>query len=229
MKLEGFAPSVQTRYNFTINFLVGATTFANKALEIDIKGNNATEEERLQHKAYVAGSIMQSVAALESEVWSLLNHGPGHHLGSNGLDKKAQEILSIVADSFEKEQVITKYNLILQLIKAKKLDLGKQPMQDLKLLIGLRNEITHFKSILTDELDRKNLFKALSKLDPKPPSFYPESGMNFFPHICLNHRRAKWAVLTAVNFIDYYYIELGIASPIDDQNRKYIHSNSAYT
>jgi hypothetical protein len=222
MKIEGYAPEVKLRYNFTYNFLVGAAALTRLAIEIENKGKDATETERFEHKAFIAGCIMQSVAALESEVWSLLNHGPGHHLGSDGLDNKSKDILSIVADSFDKESVLTKYNLILQLIRRKKLDLGVQPMQDLNLLISLRNEITHFKSLWTNELDRKKLFKILEEKDSTPPTYSPEGRQNFFPHICLSYGRAKWSLDTVVSFIDYYYGELGIKSPLDGQDRKII-------
>lgn len=213
---------LQTRYNFTFNFLVGAAALTKMAIQINNKGVEATETEYFEYKSFVAGSIMQSVAALESEAWSILNHGPGHHLGSNGLDNEAKEILSIIADSLEKEPILDRYNLILQLTKRKKLDLGAQPMQDLRLLIGLRNEITHFKSLLTKEMDNKKLLNALEEKDSTRPSFFPQGHMNFFPHICLNHIRAKWAVDTAVAFIDYYYKEMEIKSPIEGQNRQHI-------
>lgn len=222
MKIEGYAPEIQLRYNFTYNFLVGAAALTKLAIEIENKGKNTTETERFEHKAFVAGCIMQSVAALESEVWSLLNLGPSHHLDSNELDKESKETLSIVAESFEKESVLTKYDLILQLIRRKKLDLGAQPMQDLNLLISLRNEITHFKSLWTNELDRKKLFKTLEDKDSTPPTYCPEGRQNFFPHICLSYRRAKWGLNTVISFIDYYYGELGIKSPLDGRDRKII-------
>jgi hypothetical protein len=213
---------VQLRFNFTFNFLVGAASLTKMAIEIERKGKDSSETERLEHRAFVSGCIMQSVAALESEVWSILNHGPGHHLGSNGLDTTSRELLLIVADSIEKETTLRKCDLILQLTKRKKLDFGRQPTQDMDLLIGLRNEITHFKSLWTDELDRKKLFKALEDKDSTPPTYSPEGRQNFFPHICLTHRRAKWALDTTVSFIDYYYGELGIKSPLEGQDRKAI-------
>ena len=79
MEFEGFAPEVLLRYNFTYNFLIGAATMTRLAKDIESKGKDSSEIERFQHKAFVSGGIMQSVAALESDVWSLLFHGPGHH------------------------------------------------------------------------------------------------------------------------------------------------------
>lgn len=221
METKEFAPSIQMRFNFTYTFLVGAATLTNLAIAIDRKGKDATETEQSQHRAYIAGSIMQSVAALESEVWSLLHHGPGHHLGSTGQDNKSSAILSIIANSIDNLPLLRKYDLILQITRDKKLDLGGQPMQELSLVIGLRNELTHFKSLWTDELDRKELFKALEALDATPPSFYLPGG-NFFPHICLSFRRAKWSLDTVVSFIDFYYKELGIKSPLEGYDRKTI-------
>ncbi len=217
MKIEATNPVIQLRYNFTNNFLVGASALSKMALQIDKKGKAATETEQLEYKAFVAGCIMQSVAALESEIWSLLHHGPGHHLGSNGVDNNAKNILSIVASSLEKEPVLERYNIALQLTRNKKLELGKQPMQDVGLLIRLRNEITHFKSLWTTEMDSKNLYEVLEIMDSTRPTFYPEGFMNFFPNICLNYIRAKWAIDTVVNFINYYYKELKIPSPLSAQ------------
>lgn len=221
-KIKGGSVELQTRYNFTFNFLVGAAAMAKKALEIENKGENATESERLEHMAFIAGCIMQSVAALESEAWSLLNHGPGHHLGSNGLDKESKETLSIVADTFEKEPILQKFDLILQLIRRDKLDLGAQPIQDLNLVINLRNEITHFKSLPTKELDRKKLYKALKRKDSNPPSFNLGKNKNFFPHICLTFSRAKWSLDTVVTFIEFYYSKLEIESPLKGNNLELI-------
>lgn len=213
---------MQIRFNFTYNFLVGAASLARLARDIDSKGIRATEEEKLQHLAFVSGSIMQSVAALESEVWSLLNHGPGHYLGSNGLDKNGAEILAIVADSLERESILDRYDLALKLIKRTPLDFGRQPIQDTKLLIGLRNEIMHFKSLWTSKIDRKTLFKDLEKKDPTPPSFYSGNEINFFPLKCLTHSRAKWGVKTAIEFIDHFHVELGITSPLEGYDRELI-------
>jgi len=222
LKFEGNSIEMQLRYNFTFNFLVGAASLTKMSLEIENKGKQSTEHERLQHKSFVAGAIMQSVAALESEVWSLLYHGPGHHLGSDGLEKNAKDTLAIVADTLERESALTKYDLILQLIRGKKLDLGIQPMQDLGLIISLRNELTHFKSLWTNELERKKVFKILEEKDSTPPPYQPDGYQNFFPHVCLTYKRAKWTLDTVVLFIEYYYNQLGIKSPIDGHDKSLI-------
>ena len=221
MKAED-SSDAQVRSNFTFNFLIGAKALSKIAEEIDKKGNDATETERLQHRAFVAGSIMQSVSALESEVWTLLNYGPGHHLDKDDQDLESKRILSIVSKCFDKKSIMIKYDMVLQLFRGKKLDCEKERLQDLKLVIELRNEITHFKSFFTNEMDSKKLFKKLQKKDSKPPSFYPHNGMNFFPNICLTFRRSEWALKTVILFIDYYYKELELKSPLDILDRQLI-------
>lgn len=206
--------TLQSRFSFTFHFLVGAASLAKLAFEIDKKGNEATEQEKIKHLAYVSGSIMQSVAALESEVWILLNHGTGHHLGSDVANREDAESLLIVADSFDKHPILERYDLILQLIRRKKLNSGEQPTQDVNLLIKLRNEITHYKSLFTPELETKKLFRKLESTDSNPPSFYPKSGMNFFPKQCLNFNRAEWGLNTSISFINYFYKELDIKSSL---------------
>ena len=70
-----------SRYSFTAQFLRGAARFAQRAREIeDTAGQTADESTKSEHRAYVVAAIMQSVAALESEVSEILLHGPGHHL-----------------------------------------------------------------------------------------------------------------------------------------------------
>jgi hypothetical protein len=222
LKIEGFAPTISLRYNFTYNFLVGAATLAKYAKAIEEKGKASTELEQLQYKSFVAGSIMQSVAALESDAWTVVNHGPWHHLRSDGLDKPSLKILSVVSSMLDKESILKKYDTVLQITASRKLKLGDQPMQDVKLLVNLRNELIHFKSLGTDELSRRDLFKQLEKKDSTRPSYYPDGFMNFFPHICLNSSRAKWAVNTVIDFLDHFYRQLEIESSLKNFDRNQI-------
>jgi hypothetical protein len=219
LKFEGLAPRISFRFNFTYHFLVGAASLTKLAKEIDNKGLKASHEEKIQHIGYVSGAIMQSVAALESEVWTLYHHGVGHHLGSNGIDKIASEALKIVYDDIEKFSTLSKYNLALKLTRQRKLNFGIQPMQDAALLISLRNEITHYKSLMTEQLENKTLFDTLKKKDSKSPSFYEGKGGNFYPLHCLTYRRSEWALNTAILFLEHFYHELEIQSPLSNQNR----------
>lgn len=205
-----------TRYNFTYSFLAWAISLEELARNIDIKGFSSSNNEREAYIGYVSASILQSVAALESEIYSIYNYWPGHHLWTNWIDQRWAELLSIVSSSIEKENIINKYDIALQLVRSRKLNLWSSVMQDLKLLIQLRNEITHYKSLWTNEMENKNLFTELKNKDSSVPSFYEGLDYNFFPLICLSYKRAAWWYNTVLRFFEYYFKELDIISPIDD-------------
>jgi hypothetical protein len=212
---------LSSSFNFTYHFLVGAASLTKLAKEIDHKGSKASEEETIQHLGYVCGGIMESVAALESEIWSLYNNGIGFHLG-DGIDRVASETLKKVAEDVEKFPILTKYNLALKLARQRELNLGSQPMQDIALLISLRNEITHYKSLFTEEIEKKKLFITLREKDPVPPFFYEGKKMNFYPLQCLTYRRSKWALDTSIQFIEHFYSLLKIQSPLLGHNKDLI-------
>lgn len=205
---------METRFNFTYNFLIGAASLAKNAKAIESKVGELTDEEKQMHMAYVAGSIMQTVAAIESEVWNILNHGPGYHLGSDGTNIKSKELLQKIAQAVERNEALDKYQMILSLADCEQLKVGQNPYQDTKLIIRLRNEITHYKSRSTSELDSIKLFETLKSKNNTPPSFYINKNHNFFPHVCLSYERAKWSLNTSVNFINHFYSLLKIDSPL---------------
>jgi hypothetical protein len=81
MRVHMQATSV-TRYSFTAQFLRGGAIFAHRAHAIEATADESLSEElQGEHRAFVVGAIVQSVAALESEISEVVMHGPGHHLG----------------------------------------------------------------------------------------------------------------------------------------------------
>lgn len=204
--------TLDSRYNFAPQFLMGATTLAKLAKEIEDKGPEIGEDDKSKHLTYVTGSIMQSVASLEAEAWNLLNHGPGHQLGSN--DKNLDEINLLLKHTkdVEKEETIVCFEIILKILGREKLDKGSQPTQDACSLIRLRNEITHYKSKYSPEVDTQKFLKSLLDKDSTPPPF--RENVNFFPLQCLSYNRAAWGVNTSVAFIEHFYKLLNVKSPL---------------
>jgi hypothetical protein len=205
--------NLETRFNFTNTFLKGAAKLADMARIIE-EENIVEEEEKMIHMSYVVSSIMQSVAALESEIWNIYNHGPGHHLGSNGLDHRSALLLSKIADSIDRNSTLDKACLILTLLDKSPVNKSKNPFQDMKLVIKLRDELVHYKSKGSLDLEREKVFAGLRSINNTPPKFYTNKSHNFFPHVCLSYNRAKWALDTTSNFIDELYNLLNIQSPL---------------
>jgi len=85
--------TIDTRYSFTAQFLRGGAIVTRRAHDIETTSDSSISEElKSEHRASVVGAITQAAAALEAEIWEVLNHGPGHHLGSSGVDASARAV-----------------------------------------------------------------------------------------------------------------------------------------
>jgi len=207
--------TADTRYSFTAQFLRGAAIFTRRAHEIDLS-EHVSEELQSEHRACVVGAITQAAAALEAEIYEVLVHGPGHHLGSNGTDVTAREFLLPLANTIDGEPTLRRYELVLHLLHKPAFDRGAQPHQRANLLIGLRNELIHYKSKWGEQMDCASIFKRLQDLKFDKPTFM-STHTNFFPHQCLSASLASWSVTTGVDFINAFYKNLSVASPLTAQ------------
>jgi hypothetical protein len=205
--------TITSRYSFTSQFILGAKYFAEQAAALE-QESGVTENVRMQHQAYVAAAIMQSTAALESEVWQITRYGPGQHLGSNETDLEGQRLLDPIKDEIDSMSVLRRFEVILHLLGKEPVDRGSQTYEQTSLLVRLRNELTHYKSKSGPEMDGQKLFTSLKQLGHKKPPFARES-QNFFPALCLSAECAGWAWRTADAFLSEFSIKLGKASVLD--------------
>jgi hypothetical protein len=203
------------RSSFTGQFLMAAAMQARAAAELESRPAAAvSEDDKIAHRGYVVGVIMQATAALEGEIWEVMVYGPGHHLGSNGIDAQARDFLAPVADVIDGESVLERYQLVLHLLGKQRLNPGKEPWQDAALAVRLRNELVHYKSRWGAELERSKLFSALkAKNHPRPP--FIEGTANFFPYECLSAACASWVVQSCVAFVDSFCANLGFAGRLE--------------
>lgn len=122
---------MDVRSRLTAQFLMAAAMQARAAAEIESRPEAAvTEDGKVAHRGFVIGAIMQGTAALECEVWGVMVYGPGHHLGSNGIDSEARDFLAPVAEVVDGEGVLERYRVVLHLLRKKAMDQGAQPWQD---------------------------------------------------------------------------------------------------
>jgi hypothetical protein len=76
-----------------------------------------TGADRVAHQSHVVSAIMQACASLEAEIWEVLAHGPGHHLGSNGIDRAARDLLGPVAELVDRHRdTLARYEIVLHLL-----------------------------------------------------------------------------------------------------------------
>lgn len=203
------------RYSFTAQFVRGAVIFANKAQGIEAANiSQITEELEAEYRSYVVSTVFQCAAALEAEIAEITQHGPGHHLGSNGLNAPARDFLQPLADVIDGESTLRRYELVLHILRLPALDRGTEMYRTTSLLVKLRNELIHYKSRWDSETDRAKLFTNLRQLRLEKPSFIT-SDTTFFPHQCLSASLASWCVLTTIDFITNFYSLLGVVSPLN--------------
>lgn len=169
-------------------------------------------EEITEHRGYVVGAVMQSVAALEAEIYEITVHGPGHHLGSNYIDVKAREFLAPLEELIDDQDVLERYSLVLHLLQKGPLPRDSGIWENALLLIRLRNALVHYKSQWGRDMSPK-LLASLQKLAlPKPP--FISQHEFFFPNQCLSAACAGWAVDASFKFLTTFYQLLGLPAPI---------------
>ncbi len=118
--------------------LRGAALFANLSREIENRLDDLPDEDvRSDHRAFVVAAVMQSCAGLQSEITDLVAHGPGYHLGSNGIDTRARDFLQPLKELFDARPVLEQYQLVLHLLGKNRFHRGKQPFQWAELLVNL--------------------------------------------------------------------------------------------
>jgi hypothetical protein len=199
----------QVRTSLTMQFMMAAVLQVREAVSIEaMDPTDVTEQHQVAHRGYAVGSIMQATAVLECEIWEVMVYGPGHHLGSNGTDVAAREFLAPMADLIDREGPLTRYRRVLHLLKKEPLDTGGAIWENAKLVVQLRNELMHYKSKWSSELERTKFLNRLQDMKhPKPP-FVPSLG-SFFPYECLSAACASWAVQSCIGFLRAFYENLG--------------------
>jgi hypothetical protein len=206
--------NLSARYNFTHQYLSAAKDFAANAETIERRHSVRPPSAKAlsKHIAAVTSTVFHAVAAIEAEVWTVTNHGPGHHLGSNGVDQVAVARLKPVIHLLDRESLPEKCNVVLDLLGKAPISKGSAAFQDARLLIRLRNELIHYKSQWDHEVDQRTLVRGLvAKRFSIPP--FRRDASPIFPKQILGADCAKWASATAPKFLNIFYDHLGVKSP----------------
>lgn len=208
------------RYSFTASFLHAAAIFVRRAYGIESEVRDAVDGDRIaEHRGYVVAAVMQSVAALEAEIYEITVHGPGHHLGSNRLDADARDFLAPLAAMIDDQEVLERYVAVLHLLRKEPLARDGSLWENVSLLVRLRNALVHYKSRWGSEIDTTKLLASLRKLKLQRPPFISEHEF-FFPNQCLSAACAGWAVSTSLSFLLEFYSRLGLPAPVSHLESK---------
>lgn len=214
--------TLDTRYTFTGQYLESSAIFVRRARSIEVGASSQTDDStRCEHRGLVCAVIMQCAAALETEAHEVCAYGPGAYLGSNDTDHEAQRFLSPIADVIDDQNTMSRFDLILHLLKKPPLDRGAEPYQSAALVVRLRNELIHYKSHWGAQMESSKLYSALQSLRHEPPTF-TNSSMNFFPHRCLSAACSAWALSSVVAFLEHFYSVIGVPSRFRDYRSRLV-------
>jgi hypothetical protein len=160
-------------------------------------------EEILQNSLAVA---VLTVAGLESYANELYFEGAA--LAGQMNPVAIEEVAALI----DRKKVLDKFSAALAFRAGKKLDRGVGPVQNADALIDLRNAVVHFRPEWTGKSGehRKLSARLKGKFDPTP--VLPNELL--FPRAWASASFARWAIRTAVAFLDYFYQEAGMENTL---------------
>jgi len=212
-------------HSFSDSLLRTSKYFTKLSYEIESESGNkkVLEEVKENNKSYVIGAIISSVAFLESIIselfWSAAKNPTGIAKGLNkNLRDRMAKIYNNFFDIYKNLPTLEKYQYALMLNEQNLFNIGINPFQNAKLVTELRNELIHFEPEMIDA--EKNIQKLERCLKGKfiQCPLYSEPPFLFFPHRCLSHGCARWAVISCIHFVNDFYQKIDVDKKYEEGN-----------
>jgi len=210
----GDSATASVKTNFSGHHMVSAAHFARQSAIIEKNyKNEITDELRTEHRAYVTGAIIVSVASLEATINEVFISATDNDNLFKDFDPTIPKVLAefwtwnIVE---RKSSILEKYRCVLAVANKEAFDRGNSPYQDVDDLIQLRNALVHYKPEW--DTDLKNHKKIEDRLEKRLKTrINPFSHANdaFFPKKCLGHGCAEWSARSSIKFIEDFYNRMG--------------------
>jgi len=225
VNIEGRGLSVKSRHYFSMSFIVAAAHLASEAKRIedgyDGVSNEYLQEHHVLHRGLVVAAVVSSASCLEAWINEFFSDADEPHVAtlkplSESIRETMAGLWNLGIPRTAKYSILEKYNIAYFVIKNKKLDMSRNPAQDVGCLVQLRNALVHYEpnwqeheSIAKDahrlEKIMKSRISICNKLTGGPNPFYPDK--------LLGYGCAKWAVETSVNFINNFCNDIGVLPP----------------
>jgi len=196
--------TLRTRTSLALHHLFAACRFAAVVAQDEHKNSGRPFDgfwDEILHNSL--GVVTLTVASIESYANELYFEGS---IVTPALNPAA-------AAELAEESILRKYSMALAVRTGKRLDFGIIPVQNANALIKLRNAIVHFRPEWFDEQDKHVKLSKILQHKFKPSAFLPDEPI--FPRAWASHDFAIWALRTAVQFLDHFYSEAGVLSPIE--------------
>lgn len=214
--------SLHERTYLSIQHLKSALFFRreNKRLESKHKPGEWLQVSD-RHQALVIGTVLSTVAFLEATVNEMFTDASENFSSEHlkGLDtsvvSRLGELWKLKVPRTASFDILQKYNIALAATDHPAMDPGKNPTQNVKSLIRLRNALIHYEpeTLLIDETPEivRDPHRLESMLKGKFPlnQLTEKSGNHFFPTKCLGHGCADWAVESSISFVREFNNAMG--------------------
>jgi hypothetical protein len=191
--------SVKT--NLSGSFASSAALFSRKAHALEhIDPGSATDILWMEHRSYSIGAVISAASYLEAAINELYLEAIDRNVNTFPTERsRLAKLMAQVWRDVGQMAVLTKYQAALTLGDAAPYPKGENPYQAADGLLRLRNALVHYKPEWDTELEEhRKLEERLAKRFKESRLSSP--GQSFFPHRCLGHGCAAWAVTTAVGF-----------------------------
>jgi len=206
---------VGMRAYFSSYHLWAAEHFTRFAKEIE-DAHTGSPEFNITHRAYVTNAILSAVAFLEAAINELFDDVVDKH--PSYVDPLTPECSRLLAglwigheQSVERWPILDKYQIALLCSGNSAFDKSAQPYQDVQILIGLRNRLTHSrpKTRVSADAEQEKLRERMSARF-RPNRLMEGAANPYFPDHHLGAGCAGWAVETVRAFAHEFFERLNI-------------------
>lgn len=215
-EMKGGQATLSVRAYLSLHHLWAAEHFANMTEETEaalVSGSTPFDPE---HRSYAFGAILESTAFLEAVINEQLQDAADGHGGK--LPGAAAGWAALWEESDEGYMpLLAKYQLALVAAGKEPLDRGAEPFQSVRLLIELRNLITHFRPQSVRAGEAMKIEKKIGTRFATTRAPIGD-GNPWFPDRCLGAGCAQWAVRVAKEFADAFHERLGVRGAYQDRN-----------
>lgn len=209
--------------SLVVNHLHAAAFFARQSAAIETAHDEqASEEIRADHRAYVIGSVFAAVAFLEATINEVFDSSlPSLANVPQNWERRAKQKYKGA------KEALAKYQLALELSGLPCFDPTSDPAyDDANDLMTLRNNLVHYKQTVhlqvmsepVAEEDAPTLERLLRRRVAISNPLYPSP--SHFLHECLSHDCARWAVQAALTFADAFFVRMGLQPPYDQARER---------
>lgn len=223
IKLQASA-SIKMTTHFSSQHIESAAILSRKAQQMELEHRGrATQQIISEQKSYVTAAIFSAVSFLEANINELFWDSAQNKSGLKDWDYNLMQKMEAAYRSRILDRAsfgtLEKYDLVLIFADKKVMDQGNAIYQNVKCLIRLRNCLIHYEPKWIDQGKAQELEKNLKGRFMLNP-LVDENSL-FFPHRCLSHDCAKWAVESCVSFTDTFYRKLN-KTPRYETRREYL-------